>query len=453
MTVLWFLIAISILVAIHEYGHFIVARLCGVKVLRFSIGFGPRLIRYEDKQGTEYALSAIPLGGYVKMLDEREMEVEENELHQSFNRKSVGKRISIAAAGPAANIILAFLLYWAIFLNGTTALSPVIGKVKSDSLAAQAGLAAGQEIISVDGEVTRSRRDVALALLNRLGQTGEISIVATYPESQHEVSRGLTYESAVLIDSWMKGAEEPDPLAGLGISFFVPESDTSIAEVLEDSAAAEAGLQNGDRFVEIQGQAVITGEDWVDVVAANPGNTLRVVVDRAGKEWVIDLTPRPIKQADGATVGQAGVLINRHPYPAEMVRRQSYSLFDAAKQAGLETWETTGFVFLSLKKLIVNEISIKNLSGPIGIAKVAADQAKYGFWAFVSFLAHISVVLAVLNILPIPVLDGGHILFCVVEWVKGSPLSERIQLLGVKAGMVLLLCVMVVAFYNDILRL
>ena len=449
MTTIWFLIAISILVAIHEYGHFIVARLCGVKVLRFSIGFCPRLLKFTGKQGTEFAISAVPLGGYVKMLDEREMDVDEDEKHLSYNSKRVEKRIAIAAAGPLANVLLAFVLYWAIFLNGTTALSPEIGMVKPGSLAAQAGLAQGQEIVSVDGVATHSRRDVALALINRLGESGDIAITTKYP---NEAGDQYQYNSVVRIDSWLRGTEEPDPLSELGIEFFTPASHTEVLAVGPESRAEAAGFIKGDRFLVIDGQIVTTGEDWVSVVEANPDTVLDVLVDRNGVELALRLKPEPVT-VGGKIIGRAGVSIARDPYPSSMVRRQEYSILEASIEGAVETYETIGFVFLSLKKLVVGEISIKNLSGPIGIAKVAADQAQYGFWAFISFLAHVSVVLAVLNMLPVPVLDGGHILFCVVEWVKGSPLSERVQLLGFKAGMALLLSVMVVAFYNDILRL
>lgn len=446
MTVMWFLIAISILVAIHEFGHFYVARRCGVKVLRFSIGFGPRLLAFSDKRGTEFALSAIPLGGYVKMLDEREAEVAESERAFAYNNKSVGRRIAIAAAGPAANIVLAFLLYWAILLNGTVAYSPTIGEIKTGSLAEQAGLSVGQEIISVDGQVTESRRDVVLALVNRLGESGEINIVAQHPGDS------LTYESPVRIERWMRGTEDPDPLSGLGIQFYYPPLGKTIGQVIPGGAAEAAGFQVGDELLEAEGVQLDTWEAWVELVRSNPGNELEVWVARDGEELSLVLTPEP-KSENGKRHGVAGVGVELPRMPEDMRKIISYGPVEALFEASRETMEAVNFVFVSLKKLLLTEISIKNLSGPIGIAKVAADQAQYGFWAFLSFLAHVSVVLAVLNILPIPMLDGGHILFCLVEWVKGSPLSERAQMMGIKAGMALLMCVMVVAFYNDILRL
>ncbi len=447
MTIVWFLIAISILVAIHEFGHFYVARRCGVKVLRFSIGFGPRLLAFTDRKGTEFALSSVPLGGYVKMLDEREGDVAESERHMSYNSKSVQQRIAIAAAGPAANILLAFVVYWAVFMHGTVEYVPVIGNVEPGSPAQHAGLAEGQEILSIDGQRTASRRDVALALINRLGESGEIDIVAKYPGDT------LSYQTPVRIERWLRGEEEPDPLAGLGIEFYYPPLGKVIGQVLADSPAERAGFEPGDELIEAAGEEISSWEQWVALVQARPGETLETAVQRGDDVLVLTLVPEAVANEEGKLVGRAGVGVELPTMPEDMRRLVNYNPLDAVAVAARETWDAVGFVFLSLKKLILSEISIKNLSGPIGIAKVAADQAQYGFWAFLAFLAHISVVLAVLNILPIPVLDGGHILFCLVEWVKGSPLSERAQLIGIKAGMALLLCVMVVAFYNDILRL
>ncbi|WP_370981528.1 RIP metalloprotease RseP [Agaribacterium sp. ZY112] len=446
-TVLWFLLAISILVAVHEFGHFFVARRCGVRVLRFSIGFGPRLLSFRDKQGTEFALSAIPLGGYVKMLDEREAPVEEHELAYSYSRKSVGQRIAIAAAGPAANILLAFVLYWAILLNGTLVYSPVIGDVELGSPAELAGLGEGQEIIAVDGEPTPGRRDVRLALLKRLGETGDIVISTRYEDG------GLTYESPVRISNWLSAVEDPKPLESLGLSFFYPALGQTVGQLVEGGAAQAAGFQVGDALVAANGEPIKDWYHWVDLIQAHPGKELLVAVERAGQLRELSLIPNMKTADDGKVYGYAGVGVELPRMPEHMRKLVQYSPLQALVGAGGETWEAISFVFVSLKKLLVAEISIKNLSGPIGIAKVAADQAQYGFWAFMSFLAHVSVVLAVLNILPIPVLDGGHILYCIAEWVKGRPLSERAQMWGFKAGMAALMCLMVVAFYNDLMRL
>ena len=447
-TVLWFLVAICVLVAIHEYGHFYVARRCGVKVLRFSIGFGRRLLTWRDRHGTEFAISAVPLGGYVKMLDEREVEVDESERHLSFNSKSVWQRIAIAAAGPLANFLLAILLYWFTFvLVGTSALSPVIGKVEPGSVAEQARLVPGQEILSIDGEPTQSRREVTLALINRLGESGQIRFTTRYPDSD------LKYESEAVLDGWLKGEEAPDPVRGLGLEFYYPPIPKVIEKVVADSAADEAGMKAGDRLLAVDGVELDSWQSWVDYVRERPGVAMTVEVEREGKAITLNLTPGSIPARDGGFVGQAGVSVTLPSFPEEMVRRYDYGLFEAMNEAVSETWDGSVLVLVSLKKLIFGEISTKNLSGPIGIAKVAASHAEHGFWAFTSFLAYLSIMLGVLNLLPIPILDGGHILYCLVEWVKGSPVSEEAQVWGLKLGMVVLFGVMAIAFYNDILRL
>ena len=446
-TVLWFLLAISILVAIHEFGHFYIARRCGVKVLRFSIGFGPRLLAFSDRHGTEFALSAIPLGGYVKMLDEREAAVPEHELDQAYNRKSVAQRIAIAAAGPAANILLSLLLYCGILLNGTVQYSPLIGEVERGSVAHLAGLESGQEIIAVDGKLTPGRRDVQLALLKRLGESGDISITTRYGDDE------LSYQSIISIENWLNDIEEPQPLKALGVDFYYPPLGQTIGQVVVGGAAERAGFQVGDYLLEVNGEQISGWMPWVNFIKAHAGKELSVLVERNDTEVQLQLTPDVKQDEQGRTIGYAGIAVELPHMPEHMRRIIHYDPLQALIGAFAETHEATVFVFVSLKKLLLGEISIKNLSGPIGIAKVAADQAQYGFWAFISFLAHVSVVLAVLNILPIPVLDGGHILFCLIEWVKGSPVSDRAQALGFQVGMVLLMCLMVIAFYNDILRL
>lgn len=446
-TVLWFLVALCTLVAVHEYGHFYVARRCGVKVLRFSIGFGARIFSWRGKSGTEYALSIIPLGGYVKMLDEREGPVADSERALAYNQKTVGQRIAIAAAGPLANFALAAVLYWVLFAQGTSDLSPVIGSVKPGSIAAQAGLEAGQEIVSIDGQVTASRRAVGLHLLNRLGESGSISFTVKYPDSD------LVYESRALLQDWLKGVDSPDPIQGLGFEYYYPPIKRIVTLVVPDGPASAAGIRVNDEIHAVNGTTMASWREWVDVVQRHPGQEITVSVLRDSERIDLRVTPKPHKTRSGETIGKVGVAGQVDPFPETMIRRYEYGLGGALLKGFTETWETSGFVLLSLKKLILGEISTKNLSGPIGIAKVAADHARDGIWAFVSLLAHLSVVLGVLNLLPIPVLDGGHILFCLAEWFKGRPLSERSQELGYKLGAVMILSVMMLAFYNDILRL
>lgn len=445
ITVVSFLVMLCVLVAIHEYGHFWVARKCGVKVLRFSIGFGPILATWSDSKGTEWAISAIPLGGYVKMLDDREGDVDESEMHLTHNNKHPSKKIAIAAAGPLANFILAVLLYWALFASqGTIGLSPVVGEVEPGSIAEHAKLEAGQEIVAIDGVLTPTRKAVHIQLLNHLGETGSVEFLTRYPDSN------LTYGSRGFIQDWMKEELNPDPIKGLGLSFYVPELPKVIEEVVEGSAAESAGILPKDELLRADGDDIGSWAQWVELVKSKPGVPIKLDVLREGVDVSVILTPQELEAENGETFGRAGVTIKVPQYPEDMVRREKYSVFGALIEGSKETWETSGIVLLSMRKLILGEISTKNLSGPIGIAKVAGDSARSGFWTFISLLAMISIYLGVLNLLPIPILDGGHIIYAGVEWISGNPVSEKLQVIGNQLGLVMIMCVMVVAFYNDI---
>jgi regulator of sigma E protease len=303
-----------------------------------------------------------------------------------------------------------------------------------------------QEIVAIDGKPVNSRREVALALVNRLGESGTIDVDVLDDDT------GVVASKQLVIDKWMRGVEEPDPLRGIGIEFYFPPIGSTIGQIVEGGAAQRAGLRVGDELLTANGESVADWQQWVKLIRNNPQKPIDVTLDRGGNELALMLIPE-MKKENGTSFGYAGVGVELPVMPDNMRRIIEHNPLEAIAMAGAESWDTAGFVLLSMKKLLFGEISIKNLSGPIGIAKVAADQAQYGFWAFISFLAHVSVVLAVINILPVPVLDGGHILFCIVEWVKGSPLSEQVQLAGLKLGMALLMCMMVVAFYNDISRL
>lgn len=444
--VAWFLVAIIILVSIHELGHFSVARWCGVKVLKFSIGFGRRLFAFTDKRGTEYALSLIPLGGYVKMLDEREGGVIEDDLPFTYNRQPVWRRIAILAAGPLANFILAFVLYITLFMNGTTQLLPVIDHIEPGSIAVKAGLEKGQEIIAVDGVAVASDTDVMAQLISRLGESGELLFTVRYPDSS------LPYDIPIEIEGWLKGVHAPDPLTDLGFSFFRPIVDTKIVDLVEGGAADRAGFKIGDELISAAGKEIATWKEWVDIVKSSPEQMISVGVQRNQQMLNLELMPE-VKEQDGKRIGFAGVMASVRPVPQEMLTKHNFGLFESFTQSANKTVDDAQMVLLSIKKLIVGEISTKNLSGPIGIAKVAATQAQYGVAAFVAFLAYLSVVLGVMNLLPIPVLDGGHIVYCLIEWVSGKPVSEKIQLFGLQAGLAVLACVMALAFYNDIVRL
>ncbi|WP_111640328.1 RIP metalloprotease RseP [Marinimicrobium alkaliphilum] len=445
-TILWFLVAIVILVTIHEFGHFYVARRCGVRVLRFSIGFGKVLFRWRDSQQTEYAVSAIPLGGYVKMLDEREGDVPEDQLGRAFNRQNVWKRIAIVAAGPLANFILAVLLFWALSIPGFRDAIPIVGEVEPGSVAAQAGLEHGQEILAVDGEPTPTWQALNQQLLRRLGESGTMDFVVRYPGSS------LQYHSQADLDNWLRGVADPEPLAGLGLTLYRPVSRAIVGNLLPGSPAERAGFEPGDRVMQADGGAIDTWREWVDYVSARPGQEIVVEVEREGETVSLTVTPERAEDEAGQSIGRVGMGLRGEPWPDEMLREYRYSV-PGAFVAGVErTWDTTGFVLLSIKKLVVGEISTKNLSGPITIAKVAGSSAESGIKAFVAFVALLSVFLAVFNLLPIPVLDGGHLMYYLIEVAKGSPVSEKVQVVGYQVGLVMVLGLMVLAIYNDIMR-
>ncbi|MGQ9426084.1 RIP metalloprotease RseP [Gilvimarinus sp. F26214L] len=441
-TILWFLVALIILVTIHEFGHFYVARRCGVRVLRFSIGFGKPLWSWHDKSGTEYTIAPIPLGGYVKMLDEREGEVKPEDLPFAFTRKSVWQRIAIVAAGPVANFILAVLLFWALLIPGTADFVPIVGEVEEGSIADAAGLTQGQEIVAVDGQPTPTRQALSRQLIDRLGETGTMRFAVKYPDSH------LVYTSSAQIEGWLKGTEEPDVFAGIGLDLQAPP--VVVGELLDGSPAAAAGFAAGDRILAANDTPVEDWTQWVEFVSARPGETLDILVERDGRELTLQVTPDAEQGPEGEAVGKIGMA---GQWPEEYIRRYEYSLPGAFAKAAHQTWDTSVFILDSVKKLILGEISTKNLSGPITIAKVAGSSADAGWMSFVSFLALLSVSLGVFNLLPIPVLDGGHLAYYLVEVVKGSPVSERAQMLGYQVGLLVVVSIMILALYNDVMRL
>ncbi len=444
-TILITLGTLAVLVAVHEFGHFWVARQCGVRVLRFSIGFGKPLYSWRDKLGTEYSVAAIPLGGYVKMLDEREGEVPEEELDKAFNRKPVLQRIAVVAAGPLANLALAIVAYWFLFMAGETGYAPVIGKVDHGSIAEVAGLEAGQEIVAVDGEKTPTWQALSFALLERIGDTGSIEFSTRYPGSD------LVYESEAHIERWLSSEEEPDLFGGLGLTLYTP--DGLIArEVVAGSAAERAGLENGDLILGADGQRM-HGYEWVDYVRERPGQLIDLEVQRDGQTLHLPLTPARETDEEGKVIGRAGVTVGMPPMPPEMVRSFERGPIQAMGAAFSRTGQLVSFTVESIQKMLTGLISPKNLSGPITIAKVASASAKSGLESYIGFLALLSVSLGVLNLLPIPVLDGGHLLFYTIELLAGRPVPEKIQSLGYQVGLFLVLGMMMLALYNDFMRL
>jgi len=447
LTIIWFLVALGVLVTFHEFGHFYIARRCGVKVIRFSVGFGKPLWTWRDKLGTEYTLAGIPLGGFVKMLDEREGDVPPHLLDQAFTQKTVWQRIAIVAAGPIANFILAILLFWIMLLPGTTDVAPIVDEVAPNSVAAEAGLEPGQEILSVDGVETPTWQGFTQQLLSRLGETGVITFTAKYQDST------LVYESQARLDQWLKDVEEPDPIRGLGLELFTPAFDSLVAQVSVASPAEAAGIKRGDLLISADGESLDGWMSWVEYVRARPEQAIELRYQRNGIDHVTVITPQRIEEEDGTIIGRVGVAPEPPTWPEEFIRTQEYSIAGALMGSLQKTWDTTGFVLLSIKKLFVGEISTKNLSGPITIAKVAGASAKAGMNYYIGFLALLSISLGVFNLLPIPVLDGGHLFYYLIEVVKGSPVSEEVQIIGFRIGMSVVMGLMALALYNDIMRL
>jgi regulator of sigma E protease len=446
-TVLIMLLTLAVLVAVHEYGHFWVARRCGVHVLRFSIGFGKVLARWRDRHGTEYALSAVPLGGYVKMLDEREGPVPPPLREQAFNRKPVLSRMAIVSAGPLANFLLALVAYWLLFLNGERGYAPVIGEVEAGSIAELAGLEAGQEIVAVDGAPTPTRQALSFRLLERIGDSGPIRFAVKYPDSD------VVYESSARLDEWLAGEETPDLYTGLGLALYSPPVRPLLSEVMPGSPAERAGLKSGDLILATDGLSMPLWEDWAAYVRERPGETLQITVERDGVDVSMEITPEAAVDDGGERIGRVGVAVRLPSLPESQLREFRRGPVEAAVAAGARTGDMVVFTLRSLVKMVQGLISPRNLSGPITIAKVASSSAKSGLESYISFLALLSVSLGVLNLLPIPVLDGGHLLFYSVELVMRRPVPERIQALGYQVGLVFVISLMAFALYNDLTRL
>lgn len=440
------LVALGVLVTFHEFGHFWVARRCGVKVLRFSVGFGMPLLRWHDRKGTEFVIAAIPLGGYVKMLDEREGEVPADQLDQSFNRKTVRQRIAIVAAGPIANFLLAMVFFWVLAMLGSQQVRPVIGAVEAGSIAAKAGLSVGQEIVAIDGEPTTGWGAVNLQLVRRLGESGTVQLVVREQDSTAETPREL------VLDKWLKGADEPDPIKSLGIRPWRPALPPVLAELDPKGPAQAAGLKTGDRLLALDGQALGDWQQVVDLVRVRPDTKIVLKVERDGAQIEVPVTLAVRGEAKAAG-GYLGAGVKGVEWPPSMVREVSFGPLAAIGEGARRTWTMSVLTLDSLKKMLFGELSVKNLSGPITIAKVAGASAQSGVADFLNFLAYLSISLGVLNLLPIPVLDGGHLLFYLVEWVRGRPLSDRVQGWGIQIGISLVVGVMLLALVNDLGRL
>jgi regulator of sigma E protease len=381
------------------------------------------------------------------MLDEREGEVPAADLGAAFNRKPVLQRIAVVSAGPLANFILAVAVYWGLFMAGESGYAPVIGEVEAGSPADLAGLEAGQEIIAVDGAETPTWQALSFRLLDRIGDTGSIALAAKYPGSD------VVYESQAHVERWLSGEEQPDLFGGLGITLYTPDVPPVVGQVVEGGAADLAGIQPGDRVITADGVPMPLWMDWVDYVRARPGTPIEVEYQRGGELRRVSIVPEAAVDDSGETLGRVGLGVELPEMPQELLRTFDRGPVEALGAAVQRTGELAAFTLNSIKKMIIGLISPKNLSGPITIAKVASASAKSGLEAYLSFLALLSVSLGVLNLLPIPVLDGGHLLFYFAELLAGRPVPEKIQALGYQLGLFLVLGIMFLALYNDFSRL
>lgn len=447
LSVAAFLVAIGILITVHEYGHYWMARRCNVKVLRFSVGFGrPLFQRRSGADQTEYALAAIPLGGYVKMADERDESVAAEDLPRAFNRQTVGRRAAIVAAGPAANFLFAILAFSLMFLVGMQGVRPVIGEVQPASVAAEAGFQPRDEIIEVGGRATPTWEQVALNLIDQ-GMNGDPIEVRVRTDSGQEFWRTLNIRDSRLLLG-------DGPLLGkLGISALQPWSEPVLGELLPDGAAARAGLMPGDRIRAVDGQAITTWTGWVNSVRERPNTEIQLEIERQG--LIFETRLRTDERLDN---GQRIGMIGAFPYVDEaavaaLQTTVRYGMVESFSRGMQRTWDMCVLTLRVMWRLLTGEAALSNLAGPVGIAEYAGVSASVGLAAFLGFLGLVSISLGIINLLPIPMLDGGHLLYYLVEVIKGSPVSEAVEAIGQRVGIVMIGLLMTLALYNDFTRI
>ena len=447
-SLLAFILALGVLITFHEFGHFLVARMCDVKILRFSVGFGrPIYRRLFGRDRSEFVIAALPLGGYVKMLDEREGEVLQSEAHRAFNNKSISKRFAIVVAGPVFNFIFAVLAYWLMYVVGITGMKPVVGEIENSSLAQQAGISAGDEIISVDGRRTPTWSSVIDVFVERIVESKSVEFILKDKQGNKKTSQ--VDLSRISIDDMAGG----HLMSALGITPLKPVIPAIIGEIIKGGAAERAGLQAGDKILAVDGVKVNDWMEWVEIIRRSPDKQLRIELLRNEKHMFLNITPAS-EIEDGARIGRIGAVVDTSfRNDGSQAAIESYTPVRALMKAMMKTTDMSIMTLRILGKMLMGEASVKNLSGPISIAQYAGHSAQLGLVAFLSFLAIVSVSLGVLNLLPIPLLDGGHLLYYLIELVKGSPVSETLQVIGQQLGLAILLGLMGLAFYNDILRL
>ncbi len=447
MTVIAFLIAIVVLVLFHELGHYWIARKCNVKVLKFSLGFGKAIYVKRFKDGeTDWVISMIPLGGYVKMLDEREGEVKPEELDRAFNRQTVLKRMAIVVAGPVANLLLAIVLYFGLYIHGVPGVKPIIGEIPPSTPAATAQLHAQDLIVSINGQKVSSWQEVRWSLLDLILKQLPANLAL---QSREGVSIYRVLETKSLTAADLDG----EFVQKLGLQPYQPPIYPVIDKITVGGAAQHGGLQSHDKILRVNEQPMVLWDDFVTAVRNHPGNVLNVEIERFGQIQVLSITPDLVTES-GKKFGRIGAspMIDRAAFDG-MMTEVHYSPWTALTEAVRKTWETSAVSVKMMGKMVTGEVSLKNLSGPISIADYAGQSAQMGLGPYLDFLALISISLGVLNLLPIPLLDGGHLLYYTVELIKGSPVSEKIWEAGQNIGIALLATMMAFALYNDISRL
>ncbi|HHF3093116.1 TPA: sigma E protease regulator RseP [Vibrio diabolicus] len=449
--ILWnlisFIVALGILVAVHEFGHFWVARRCGVKVEKFSIGFGKSIWSKVGKDGTEYSISMIPLGGYVKMVDSRVDEVPEHEKHLAFDKKPLWKRTSIVAAGPIFNFLFAIFAYWLVFLIGIPAVKPVIGEVTPNSIVAEAGIESGMELKSISGIKTPDWESVNMGLISHIGDDLMTVTLTSANEVGSEVTKTLD------LREWEFDPETQSAMQSLGFAPYTPEVYRVIEQVSQGGAAEKAGVLPGDEIVAIGEQRVTEWKQVVEAVRSNPDTPIELTVLRQGYEQTLTLTPSSRELANKEVVGFAGIAPKVAEWPESYRFDLQFGVFESVGKAVDKTGQVIGLTISMLKKLIVGDVGLNNLSGPISIAKGAGATADYGLVYFLGFLALISVNLGIINLVPLPMLDGGHLLFFAIEAVIRRPVPERVQEMGFRIGGAIIFSLMALALFNDFTRL
>lgn len=437
-----FIVALGILVFIHEFGHFWVARKNGIKVLRFAVGFGKPIYSWYDKQGTEYTIGLIPLGGYVRMLDTRVDEVEEKDLDVTFNSKKVTQRIAVVAAGPLANFVFAIFALLLMYLIGVPAVKPIVGQVEANSIAAEAGLLPVDEIIQVEDNKVVDWETTAFALLQQVGED-QITVTVRRDNLERQVKLNTP--------DWT--VNEGRVLAGLGITPYRPSATLTLQQIVEGSAAQKAGLQVNDTLMKMGETELTSWQDAVEIISNSPAQELPVEILRGGQKITLNVRPDSRQTEDGFSQGYLGVAPVVENWPKGYVFEQQYAILPALQKSLERTWAITSLSFQMIGKLLTGDIGLNNLSGPISIAQGAGISAQSGIVYFLSFLALISVNLGVVNLLPLPVLDGGHLMYFFIELIRGKPVSERVQEMGFRIGAFVLMMIMGIAIINDFARL